>query len=182
MQGLQAAGVLPLSVLDHADTAATWQIFRERRASLAVTSAQWFLAEYFRVDSAAMTLLPTSGPPGLALADGWSWAIVNHPAGMPERHALAAELLLWLLEPEQHAPWTEAEAVLPTRAATLAGWQMGGLAAQASHVLTHAQLQPAAPLLAQIGPALRQALADVLSGRATPFAAAGVAAGAVQPP
>jgi maltose-binding protein MalE len=181
-QGLQAAGVLPLSVLDHVDTAATWQVFRERRATLAFTSAQWFLAEYFRVDGAAMTVLPTHGPPGQALADGWSWAIVNHPSGLPERHALAAELLTWLLDPQQHAPWTEAKAVLPTRAATLAAWQTGSLAAQASHVLTHAQLQPAAPLLAQFGPALRQALADVLSGRATPFSAAGVAASAIQSP
>jgi maltose-binding protein MalE len=181
-QNLQAAGVLPLSVLDHPDTAATWQIFRERRATLAATSAQWFLAEHFRVDSAAMTLLPTSGSAGLALADGWSWAIVNHPSGLPERHALAAELLTWLLDPQQHGPWTEAKAVLPTRAATLAAWQTGSLAAQASHVLTHTQLQPPAPLLAQFGPALRQALADVLSGRATPFAAAGVAAAAMQAP
>jgi ABC-type glycerol-3-phosphate transport system substrate-binding protein len=182
LQGLQAEGRLPLSVLDHADTAATWQVFRERRATLSFTSAQWFLAENFRVDGAAMTLLPTHGPPGLALADGWSWAIVNHPSGLPERHALAAELLVWLLDPLLHAPWTEAKAVLPTRAATLAAWQRGSLAAQASHVLTHAQLQPPATILAQVGPALRQALADVLSGRATPFAAAGVAANAIQPP
>jgi ABC-type glycerol-3-phosphate transport system substrate-binding protein len=175
-QALQAAGVLPLSTLDYADAAATWQVFRERRAVLAVTSAQRFLAEYFRVEGAAMTLLPTAGAPGLALTDGWSWAIVSVA---PERHALAAALINWLLAPGQHAPWTEAKAVLPTRAATLAAWGTGRLAAQASDIVTHAQLQPSSITLGTVGPALRQALADVLSGRATPFAAAGVAAEAV---
>jgi ABC-type glycerol-3-phosphate transport system substrate-binding protein len=181
-QTLQAAGTLPLASLDYAEASATWQVFRERRAALAVTSAQWYLAEHFRVDGAAMTLLPTSGAPGLALTDGWSWAIVNTAGGQPDRYALAAELINWLVAPEQHAPWTEAKAVLPTRAATLAAWQAEPLTAQVSHVLTHAQLQPPANLLGLLGPALRQALADVLSGRATPFAAAGVAADSIRAP
>ena len=171
--------MLPQSTLDYADASATWQVFRERRAALADTTAQWYLAEYFRVEGAAMTLMPTAGAPGLALTDGWSWAIVN---AAPERHALAAELLNWLLAPEQHAPWTEARAVLPTRAASLAGWETGRLASEVSQVVTHAQMQPPGAVLGAVAPALREALADVLTGRATPFAAAGVAAEAVAGP
>ena len=51
-----------------------------------------------------------------------------------------------------------------------------------SDIVAHAQLQPTGAALAVLGPALRQALADVLGGRATPFAAATVAAGKVNAP
>jgi ABC-type glycerol-3-phosphate transport system substrate-binding protein len=173
---LQTQGLLPLSTLDYADTFSTWQVFRERRAGLAVTSAERYLAEYFRVEGSAATLLPTDGSPRLALADGWCWAIVNTE---PERHPLAAQLLAWLTAPEQHAAWTEAAMVLPTHTAALAGWQSQRLVPFVSDVLAHAQLQPPGQVLAVVGPALRQALADVLNNRATPFAAAALAAQAI---
>lgn len=175
-QTLKSDGRLPVNTLDYVDAAGTWLAFRQRQAALVATSARQFLAEQAEMTAVAMTLLPTAGQPSLALADGWSWALVS---AAPEPHPLAAELVTYLLAPEQHAQWTEASAVLPTRAATLAGWQTAGLGAQVSAVLAKAQLQPAGPVLAVVGPALRQALADVVSGRATPFAAATVAAGAV---
>jgi ABC-type glycerol-3-phosphate transport system substrate-binding protein len=97
----------------------------------------------------------------------------------PEHRALAGELLLWLTDPERLARWTLAENVLPPRAAALAAWGAAPLAPFASAVLTHAQLQPPAEVLAVIGPALKQALADTLSGRLTPLAAAAQAAQSV---
>jgi len=72
--------------------------------------------------------------------------------------------------------------VLPTRSATLAGWNNSRLAALAAGVLARAQVQPPGAVLAVVGPALRQALADVLNGRATPFSAATAAAEAVAAP
>jgi ABC-type glycerol-3-phosphate transport system substrate-binding protein len=178
-QRLQLAGTLPQSALAFANTGLTWQAFRERRASLAVTSAGLFLAEYIRVDGASATLLPSDGDTPVALADGWSWAIVNTA---PERRSLSAQLINWLIAPEQSAPWTEAAAVLPTRAASLAAWKSPRLTPVASDVVAHALLQPPGAQLATLGPALQQALADVLSERATPFAAATVAASAVNQP
>jgi ABC-type glycerol-3-phosphate transport system substrate-binding protein len=178
-QRLQLAGTLPQSTLAFADASLTWQAFRERRATLAVTSAGLFLAEYMRVDGASATLLPSDGDTPLALADGWSWAIVNTA---PDRRALSAQLINWLIAPEQSAPWTEAAAVLPTRAASLAAWKSPRLAPVASDVVAHALLQPPGAQLATLGPLLQQALADVLSERATPFAAATVAASAVNQP
>ena len=172
-QGLEAVGRLPLTTLDYVDPAGTWQALRQRQAALVATSAHQFLGEQGAVGGVAMTLLPTAGQPSLALADGWSWALVNLA---PDQHPLAAELLAYLLAPEQHAAWTLAAGVLPTRAATLAAWQDADLAEQAGIVLAEAQLQPPGAVLAVLGPALRQALADVVSGRATPFAAATAAA------
>jgi ABC-type glycerol-3-phosphate transport system substrate-binding protein len=178
-QHLQTAGLVLPSTLDYADAGTTWQAFRERRAALAVTNAEHFLAEYFRVSGASAALLPTAGEPPVALADGWAWAIVNTA---PERRGLAAELIRWLAAPEQNGPWTEAAGVLPTRAGSLAAWKSSGPASVAAGVVAHAQLQPVASVLAAVGPALQEALAAVLNGRATPFAAAAVAAAAVNQP
>ncbi len=178
-QSLQSAGVLPLSTLAYADPAATWQVFRERRASLAITSAQWYLAERQRVSPAAATLIPTSNGTPLALASDWSWAVVNTS---PERNAAAVALLRWLTDPAQLSAWTLAAHVLPPRAAALTRWGASPLIPFASDVLTHAQPQPSAEALALVGPPLRQALDDVLSGRATPFTAATTAAQAVANP
>jgi len=172
-QAIQDAGDLPLSTLDYSDVAITWQVFRERRATLAVTSARWYLDEYYRTASARATLIPSRDEPSLALADGWSWAIANTT---PEVHPEAAELLAWLTAPEQLSAWTVAAQVLPPRAAALAGWESERLAPFLSHVLTHAQLQPSAGVLAVVGPPLRQALSDVLNRLATPLAAATLAA------
>jgi ABC-type glycerol-3-phosphate transport system substrate-binding protein len=178
-QGLQTAGMLPPNALDLADAAGAWQLFRERRATVAFTSAQLFLADHFRVDGAAATLLPTRGQTPVALADGWSWALVNAHAA--ERD-LAAQLLAWLAAPEQNSVWTEAAQVLPTRATSLTGWQAQRLIPFVSDTVSHAELQPAGATLSLVGPALRQALADVLAGRATPFAAATRAAQTVAGP
>lgn len=179
LEALRRLGVLRADSLALTDPAATWQVFRERRSTLALTSAQHYMREQSQVDGAAATLLPTDGEPPLALADGWSWAIVN---AAPENHALCAALLTWLTAPAQQAPWTEAAHVLPTRAGTLAEWRSQRLVPFVSDVVTHAQAQPPAGVLTVVGPPLRQALSDVLNGRATPFSAASQAVAALEQP
>ena len=166
LQGLQADGTMRQSTVDYADPAETWEVFRQRRANLAVTTAHYFLAEYSRLDGASATLLPTSGEAQLALVDGWSWVLVG---GGNRNQALAAALASWLLQPERHAAWTEAANVLPTRAGSLALRQETRLGPIVSGFVAHAQLQPSAAVVGSVGPALKQALADVLAGRATPF-------------
>jgi ABC-type glycerol-3-phosphate transport system substrate-binding protein len=172
----QDADVLPLSTLAYADPEATWQVFRERRATLAITSARWYLAERQRALFSGAALIPTSDGAPFALAEGWSWAVVNKAGD----HRSAVDLLLWLTGPEQLSEWTLAAQVLPPRAAALAGWGDSSFAPFASDVLTHAQARPSGDVLAAVGPPLRQALDDVLSGRVSPFTAATTAAQAIQ--
>jgi multiple sugar transport system substrate-binding protein len=178
-QSAQTAGIVPLSTLAYENPEATWQVFRERRASLAITSAQWYLAERQRVGNSAATLIPTANGSAIALADGWSWAVVNTPAA---RQAESVELVAWLIEPGRLAAWTEAARVLPPRSQALAQWEAGSLKPFLADILMRAQTQPSAETLARIGPPLRQALDDVLSGRATPFTAATTAAQSVANP
>lgn len=176
-QTMQAADVLPLSTLTYTDPEATWQVFRERRAALAVTSAQWYLAERERTSSTAISFLPTRAGDPYALASGWCWALVATPA-TPEQQSLTAELLQWLNAPEQLGAWSLAANVLPSRAEALqqVGWSALSYTPLAETILENAHPQPAAEMLARLGLPLRQALEDVLSGQATPLEAATTAA------
>jgi ABC-type glycerol-3-phosphate transport system substrate-binding protein len=179
-QTAQASGVIPLSTLTYTDSEATWQVFRERRAALAFTSAHWYLAEHDRAAAAAASPLPTRDGVPFALAEGWCWAMVATP-GLPQQQA-AAELLSWLTAPEQLSAWALAADVLPPRAAAVKGWAGLSRARFADSVLRHAQLQPSGAVLARVGLPLQQALDDVLSGHATPIVAASAAAQAVAGP
>lgn len=176
-QTAQAADVLPLSTLTYTDPEATWQVFRERRAALAVTSAQWYLAERERASTTAVSFLPTRTGDPYALASGWCWAWVATSA-TPEQQNLIAELLRWLNAPEQLGAWSLAANVLPPRVGALhqAGWTALSYTKFAETLLENAQLQPSAEVLARLGLPLRQSLEDVLSGQATPIEAATTAA------
>lgn len=171
-QNAQQADVLPLSTLNYTDPARTWQIFRERRATLALTTAQWYLREANRVERSAAALPPTQSEMPFTLAEGWSWVVVN----TNRDPARAADLIAWLAAPEQMGAWTQAARVLPTRTAVLAAWGDDPFAPLAAEVLTRAQPQPARDVLDTLGPLLRQAVENVLSGRASPEAAANTVA------
>jgi ABC-type glycerol-3-phosphate transport system substrate-binding protein len=92
---------------------------------------------------------------------------------------MAVALLNWLIEPARAAEWSLAAHVLPTRAAALASWGDSPYAPLAAAVLTRAEPQPSTRVLGVIGPALHEAVGDVLAGRATPEAAAETAVQAV---
>lgn len=177
-QAAYIAGHLPLSTLTYADAQATWQVFRERRAVLAFTSARWYLAEYNRLSTAAAAPLPTHDGNAFALAEGWCWTLLAAaPASTP-----AVELLRWLNAPEQLAAWTSAADLLPPRAQAVAAWPASSRTRFADNLLRHAQLQPSAEVLARVGLPLHQAMDDVLNGRLTPTAAAHAAAQAIAAP
>ncbi len=176
---LQMADFIPLSTLTYSDTTTTWQVFRERRATLALTTAQNFLAENERISNAAVALVPNDSGIPFTLADGWSWALVNTATSHP---TAAFDLAAWLSASEQLAAWTQAARVLPPRSTALALWSDASVTPWASAVLTHAQLQPPAGALAVVGPLLQKALTNVLASQTTPFTAASTASQAVITP
>ena len=172
-------GFLPLSALTYTDAEAVWQVFRERRAALAFTSARWYLAEYDRLSAASAAPLPTRDGSAYALAEGWCWALINTA---PEQRPATAGILQWLIAPEQLSAWALAANLLPPRADAVQGWASVSRARFADNLLRHAQLQPSVAVLARVGLPLRQALEDVLNGRVTPTVAANTAAQAVAAP
>jgi ABC-type glycerol-3-phosphate transport system substrate-binding protein len=168
LRALQEAGRLSAAVLTYDAPADTWQVFRERRAGLALTSASWYLREANRASRSAAALPPTGDGTPFTLAEGWSWAIVQRDAD----RALAVELVQALVAPEALAEWTLAARLLPPRPSALTAWGDDPFAPLAAEVLTRAELRPSLEFLNAFGPALRSALGDVLSGRATPEVAA----------
>ncbi len=165
---LQERGVLPLSTLTYTGPEESWQVFRERRVTLTLTTAHWYLTEAGRVSLAAAALPPNQTGAPFTLAEGWCWALVNKGEDL----AGAAELLNWLASPARQAAWTLAAGWLPTRAATLTAWGEAPFVPLAAEALTRAQWEPPPRVRDLVGPLLRQAVADVLNGRATPEAAA----------
>ncbi len=172
-------GLLPMSTLAYADSTATWQAFRDGHATLAVTSARYYLTEWDRAPQAAATLLPALKGNPLALVQGWSWALVSTE---PERQKEAADLVAWLTAAPQLSAWTQTAGVLPTRPSILAAWPASPRAAFADAVLSKAQLRPPEKILGLVAAPLRQALTDVLYGRATAQSAAGTVVEAVNQP
>lgn len=171
-------GNLSSGVVDYQNDAASWQAFKEQRASLAVT----WISQYFDETSNTLSLglLPglerTSEIPAedalstpITLARGYSWALAG---SNPANQALAIELAEFLSDSEYLAEWTEAAGVLPTRPTALSSWQDTRLRATLTLMAESAQLAPDNDLTVAIGPIIQSAVEAVLSGEKTPEEAA----------
>jgi maltose-binding protein MalE len=178
LKDAQQARWLPTFTLTLTDTAATWRVYRERRATFALTSARAYFSEAGRVQNTAAGLPPTLDGSAFTLAEGWCWALVN----TGRDYTPAAELLNWLTATTQLGQWTRAARVLPPRSAVLAMWGDDPQAPLAAALLTSAQLQPPAAVLDKLGPLLQTALEDVLNDRAAPNEAANTVAQAYREP
>ena len=95
-------------------------LLEEEGATVAQTNAIQFLQHQPSLDNIAFAAM--SGPANALtpLLDGWAWALPHSPD--ETERALAAELLIFLSEPEQLAAWSEDSGILPARRAALAGW------------------------------------------------------------
>ncbi len=175
-QSLQTAGLLPEASATVDDPAKTWAAYRENRAAAAAASLSDFLADRQRVVSTGFAPLPTPNGARVALASQWNYVLITSD---PARQAVAFELMKWLTAPENLGPWALASAVLPARPQALARWPNTGLRAIAADMLSVAQPEPSATLLAAIGPPVAAAVQAVLSGQSTPLTAANTAAATV---
>ena len=101
--------VLPPAAQELSDGEAVWGVFSQGQAPLAYVSARRFLAggDVQRGYAAA----PGQTESALSLAGGWTLAIVTPD---PERQQAAAELIAWLLEPENAGGWARSANWLPT--------------------------------------------------------------------
>lgn len=154
----------------------TWAAFRSG-TPLAVVSAERYLADRAAVRVAAGPL-PGWDSPAPSLGSAWVWVLVTRD---PLRAPLAQQLLNHLTDPQNLGRWSHAAAVPPAQRSALAVW--GTLSAAPDpyfpflqDLLERAVPRPPAAVYTAIAPALRQAVEDVLLGRATPETAAAEAA------
>ena len=116
--------------------------------------------------------IPTRDGNATTLSQGWAWAIVTSD---PVRQALAADLIEWLMEPENSTQWNLAAGHLPTRRAA---FEVLGTE-DSYYPFLSKQLEGARPRLAravysEVARVLQQGVKKVMTGEATSQEAAKV--------
>jgi ABC-type glycerol-3-phosphate transport system substrate-binding protein len=173
----QKEGVLPANVLDLNGPDDVWNSFVANKAALVNVSASRYLTAEQTLPDLSYAALPAIKQPTPPLARGWALAIVTAD---PDRQLKAMRLIDWLLSADRNGAWSQAAHILPGRLSSLDTWN------QSDPYTTFIRLQlqaalpaPSASTLNTLGPILRKAIDDVLSGRAAPADAAQAALAAV---
>jgi ABC-type glycerol-3-phosphate transport system substrate-binding protein len=179
-QTAQQVGVIPRSVLGLSDATTAWATFRIGEAGMVQIPASLYLAERAGLSSAGFAPVPLSEPGSSTVGHGWALAVVTQDPG---RQQLAAALIEYLLEPENSGAWTQAAGKLPTRYGAFDFWDQDDVYLPfVRELLAQAEPEPNPQLASVVGGPLAQALAEALSGQATPAEAAQSAAEAVEAP
>jgi ABC-type glycerol-3-phosphate transport system substrate-binding protein len=125
-----------------------------------------------------VTYLPTPEGKRFSLATAWAWAV---SALDPARAAKAAELMLWLSDPNFLAEWSRAQGVFPTERAAVDLWPPDVTRVLANGISEEALMFPDDEVTAFVGPVLAKAARRVLIDGWTPADAAQEAAKAIRP-
>lgn len=172
-------GVVPSSVLEVGTPDDVWPSYVSARVGMVHANSRRFLADRDLLHSTQYADIPTRDGTPMAIVRGRVLAIT---ARDPSRQAMAMRLIEWLMVPDSNATWSQTTAHLPTRYAAfnlLAGDDPYWLFLR--HQMEIAVPPPAFPGYDQVGRVLQQAVIEVLTGEATPEAAAAAAVAAVIP-
>ena len=173
-QTAQQQGGLPANFSELSSPDDAWNTWRATRNGLGEIQATRFLSVAAQLPEARAAPLPGLLRPAEPIGRGWAFAIVTRD---PRRQAAASHLLQHLLSPQDNGEWTQAAQVLPGRQGALTAWDQSlPYTSFIREQLMQAHAAPPSAVLNVISPALRKAVDDVLSGRATPADAAQTAA------
>lgn len=166
------AAVLPPVAQELPDGEAVWNVFSQGQAPLAYVSARRYIAR----GELSAEFAPALGYEGSAVgfAGGWVLAIVTPDA---ERQRAAAELLAWLLKPENAGPWAARAGWLPTSAAALEAFGAGPYWDFLDEQLAQARALPAGSDYATTAARIQTAITAVVSGQSDAAAATAAAMG-----
>ncbi len=169
-QRASLAGVMPFWLTQYSNDDQVWEAFLAGQAPMAVTWASTYIKNAPGApEDVSMAPLPTRDGAPFTLADGWSWALAGQD---PERRSLSTRLAEFLVEKEFVAAWSAAAGYLPPRVDALQEWQEADLRQAIEQISYSAHLVPPADLIANIGPALEQAVVAILKSESEPQAAA----------
>ncbi len=167
------AGLIPAEALRATLTYDTWPLLKTRQVPLANVRASQYLAVENSLAWLGYAALPARSGAARPIARGWAVVLVSPD---PTRRPRAASLGLWLLAADHNAAWTQSADLLPARRHALERWGRTDPYVQfLRQELDHAVAPPPANVLNTVAPVFQRALADVLSGKATPQTAAAAA-------
>lgn len=168
------------ALLQITDPMETWDRYNARQVGLAAVRSTAYLEDRDSVATTRFAWLPTASGQPFTLVSGWLWVVTTRD---PARQEAAIALIQHLLEPVNHASFTEAAGWLPSQPEALMVWsQEDGYASFADEVLANAEPLPEPGLQAIIGEAIQDALESVLLDDVAPAAAAAEAAERVAAP
>ncbi len=174
------SGVMPYWLTQYSSDAQVWEAFMSNEYPLAATWASTYLGHQLSgTGDLAAAALPTPDGTPYSLASGYSWALAGQD---PERRILAVKLAEYLSDKDFQAQWTAAAGYLPPRLDALQSWPDPGQSEIFQQISTSARLMPPVDLVSTLGPALQQAVVDVLKAQSEPRAAAQAAINQVTKP
>lgn len=166
----QRGNNLSNNIFDLNNDTIVWTAFIGSNAALANVRASTYLSVARALPALQFAALPAIDQPAPPIARGWALAIVTRE---PRRRVAAMKLIAALLSPDRSGAWTQAAKVLPGRVSALAQWdQTNPYTRFIGDQLQRAIAAPSTAIMNIVGPALRTAIDDVLSNRATPIDAA----------
>ena len=158
-------GVIPPSVLEFKTLDDCWPVYLSAEVAMTNVSSGRYLADRKLLMYTRFASIPTRDGNVATLSQGWAWAIVTSD---PTRQALAAQLIEWLMEPENSAEWSLAAGHLPTRRAA---FEVLGTE-DSYYPFLSKQLEGAHPKLtgvvySEVTRVLQQGVEKVMTGEAT---------------
>ena len=179
-QRASLAGVMPFWLTQYSNDEQVWEAFMGGEFPMAVTWASIYLKNMQNgTTDLAMAPMPILDDAPFTLASGWSWALAGQD---PDKRLLSVQLAEFLVEPEFLADWTSAAGYLPPRVDALQNWQNADLRQVVEQISYSAQLMPSTDVISTLGPALEQAVVDVLKAQNDPQTAAQEVADQVNQP
>jgi multiple sugar transport system substrate-binding protein len=164
------AGVMPYWLTQYSNDGQVWEAYGGDQFSMAVTWASSYISHKgLGLVDLAIAPLPTPNGAPFTLATGWSWALAGQD---PERRALGVRLAEFLADKEFLSKWSYAAGYLPPRVDALQSWPDADLRQKVEQISYSAWLMPSADLVSSLGPALEQAVVDVLKAQSDPQTAA----------
>ncbi len=163
--------VFPSWLMQYKNDQEVWNAFSQKTANWAISRTAYYLNE-LPVDVVAIPV-PSLGSESSSLVTGWLWA---YSEPNPERREITLKLLEHLVDEQFQANWTVASGYLPVRPSSMSAWQNQIIVSLLSQVTLSAQSQPTDEVIEILGPILKEAVNQVLSGQSTPFQASRSAA------
>ena len=153
-----------LTQFETADQA--WESYLERQSTLAITWSSYLLGS----DSPNTTLaaVPTKDDRAFSYADGWVWCVVPSDS---ETEQFALELAEFLSDSGFLSSWALEGGYLPVRPTSLESWAEMPYYSTLEKLLPAAVLVPEGDLESKLGPAVRDAVVEVLKDQVDPEAA-----------
>jgi len=170
LKDAQQVGLVSPNVLNFTSPDDTWLAYLGSTTQMVDVRASRFIAQRAAISGTMAAPLPGRAEPAQLIARGWALVV---PARDPDRAAMAASLITWLISAENEGAWTRTANLLPARQAAFNHWYPpDSYTAFVRQELARAIPPPPARVAQVVGPAIQKAVADVLRGQAQPADAA----------